>query len=112
LRPRPRQTVDVGHCIHGDIWDKMQTLSNVEEFLMEYKYVDISDSVQMPVPLGLTPDEEANYIASRMGFVDLKALEAECCQALKDSEEGKLVDLETVLHELEQEYRTENGAGK
>ena len=76
---------------------------------MEYKYVNISDSVSVPVPKGLTPEDEANFIASRIGFVNLEELEAECRQAMKDLEDGKLVELRSVLEELENETSSENG---
>ena len=70
---------------------------------MDYKYVDISDSVSVPVPTGLTPDEEANFIARRIAFVDFEELEATCLQAMQDLKDGKLVDLRSVLEELENE---------
>lgn len=77
---------------------------------MEYKFVDISDSVSIPVPKGLTPDEEANFIAGRIAFVDFAELEATCLQAMQDAKDGKLVDLRSVLDDLENEIKSENGA--
>ena len=76
---------------------------------MEYKYVDISDSVSIPVPKGLTPDEEANFIAGRIAFVNFEELEAQCKEAIRLSDEGKLVTLRSVLEELEKEVEPENG---
>jgi hypothetical protein len=76
---------------------------------MEYKYVDISDSVSIPVPKGLTPDEETNFIASRIAFVNFEELEAECLQAMQDLNDGKLTDLRSVLAELEDEMKSEKG---
>jgi hypothetical protein len=76
---------------------------------MEYKYIGVSDSVSIPVPLGLTPDEEANFIAGRLAFVNLKELEAEYEEAMRLSEEGKLIPLREVLDELEKEMHAENG---
>ena len=70
---------------------------------MEYKYVDISDSVSIPVPKGLTPNEEANFIAGRIAFVNFEELEAQCQEAMRLSDEGKLVTLRSVLEELENE---------
>ena len=70
---------------------------------MEYKHVRITDSVTMPVPIGLTPDEEAYYIASRIAFVDFEALEAECRDLLRQHEAGELIPLRNALAELEQE---------
>ena len=70
---------------------------------MEYKYVDISHSVSIPVPLGLTPDEEANFIAGRIAFVNLEELESNCREAMRLSDEGKLQTLRSVLEELENE---------
>ena len=49
---------------------------------MEYKNVDISASVSIPVPLGLTPDEEANFIAGRIAFANFETLEAQCLEAI------------------------------
>ena len=76
---------------------------------MEYKNVGISESISIPVPKGLTQDEEANFIAGRLAFVNLKELEAECEEAVRLSEEGKLIPLREVLAELEQEMHPENG---
>ena len=76
---------------------------------MEYKYVDISPSVSVPVPVGLTPDEEANFIAGRIAFVNFEALEAQCLEAMRLFDEGKLTTLRDVLDELEQEMQSENG---
>ena len=76
---------------------------------MEYKFVEISDSVSIPVPKGLTPDEEANFIANRIAFVNFEKLEAECVQAMNDFKAGKLVDLRTVLSELEKDANSKNG---
>lgn len=76
---------------------------------MEYKNVDISASVSIPVPLGLTPDEEANFIAGRIAFVNFEALEAQCLEALQLLDEGKLSSFEEVLDELEREMHAENG---
>ena len=67
---------------------------------MEYKYVDITDSVSIPVPIGLTPDEEANFIAGRIGFVNFEELEAQCQEAMRLFDEGKLIPLREVLAEL------------
>ena len=76
---------------------------------MEYKNVDISASVSIPVPLGLTPDEEANFIAGRIAFVNFEQLEAQCLEALRLLDEGKLSSFEEVLDELEREMHAENG---
>ncbi len=70
---------------------------------MEYKYVDISKSVSIPVPTGLTPDEEANFIAARIAFVDFDELESQCREAIRLSDEGKLQSLGSVLDEIEKE---------
>jgi hypothetical protein len=76
---------------------------------MEYKYVDISDSVSIPVPKGLTPDEEASFIAGRIAFVNFEEVETQCVQAMQDLRDGKLVELRSVLAELEDEMQSENG---
>ena len=44
---------------------------------MEDKFVEVSDSVSIPVPNGLTPDEEAHFIANRIAFVNFHELERE-----------------------------------
>ena len=76
---------------------------------MEYKHVKVNDSVSVPVPVGLTPDEEANYIANRIAFVNFEELESQCREGLRLFDEGKLVTLQSVLDELENEMKTENG---
>ena len=68
---------------------------------MEYKYVEISDTVSIPVPKGLTPEAEADFIAGRIAFVNFEELESQCRDALKLSDEGKLVTLRSVLEEFE-----------
>jgi len=70
---------------------------------MGYKMVPISDRVSVPVPLGLTPDEEATFIAGRIAFVDFEAIEAQCAEAMRFSDEGKTVSLQSVLDELQAE---------
>jgi hypothetical protein len=75
---------------------------------MEFKEVKITESISMPVPKGLSPDEEASFIASRLAFVDLKKLEADCEEAFRLSQEGKLFPLHEVLDELEREMNTES----
>ena len=76
---------------------------------MEYKYFNLSESVSTPVPVGLTPEEEVNFVASRLAFVNLKELETECEEAIRLSEDGKLIPLRTALDELEKELHSENG---
>jgi hypothetical protein len=76
---------------------------------MEYKNVDVSDSVSIPVPLGLTSEEEANFIAGRLAFVNLEELEARCEEGLRLMHEGKLIPLREVLEELEREMQSEGG---
>ena len=76
---------------------------------MEYKDVKVTDSVSIPVPVGLTPDEEANYIANRIAFVNFEELEAQCREGMRLLDEGKLVTLQSVLDEIENEMKTENG---
>lgn len=76
---------------------------------MDFKFVDVSDSVSIPVPKGLTPEEEANYIASRIAFVNLPELEKECDEAFQLWREGKTIPLETVLEELERDKASPSG---
>jgi hypothetical protein len=76
---------------------------------MEFKFVSISDSVSVRVPLGLSPDDEAIFIARETGFVDFPGLEKQFEQALKDRAEGKSIDLKTVLAEIEDQWKCEDG---
>jgi hypothetical protein len=76
---------------------------------MQYKDVPISDSVSLPVPLGLTRDEEAQFIAARMAYVNMPQVEAECQEMLELWHAGKLIPVETVLEELAQEEPAPKG---
>jgi hypothetical protein len=80
--------------------------------LMEYKEIRISDRVSIPVPIGLSPDEEAKFIINRIGFVDFEKLEAEILQAMKDNAEGKLADFQSAVEAFRAETRSTNGAKK
>ncbi|MBI2807603.1 MAG: hypothetical protein HYX68_21695 [Planctomycetes bacterium] len=77
---------------------------------MDYKNIPISESVSIPVPVGLTPDEEANFIAGRIAFVNFEELEAKIREALQQLDEGKLVSLRSVLEEIERESPTNDGS--
>jgi hypothetical protein len=79
---------------------------------VEYKYVKLSETVSTPVPVGLSPEDEANFIAGRMAFVDLNELEAQCEEAMRLSREGKLIPLREALDELENEMNCEAENGK
>jgi hypothetical protein len=79
---------------------------------MKYKNVAVSDSVSIPVPEGLTREEELNFIANRLAFVDLKELEARCVEALRLSEQGKLIPLREALDEVEAELRAKTNGTK
>lgn len=76
---------------------------------MQYKHVPISNSVSIPVPENLTPDEEAKFIAGRIAFVNLEELEADCRANLKLWEEGKMISLEDVLADLRKDTNQDNG---
>jgi hypothetical protein len=52
----------------------------------------------------LTPDDEAQFIANRIGFVDFERLEAECREAMQLLKEGKLTNFEDVLNELDPDH--------
>jgi hypothetical protein len=67
---------------------------------MNYKMVPVSNSVSIPVPDNLTPDEEALYIARRVAFVNLEELEADYRKTLELWENGKLIPMADVLDEL------------
>lgn len=71
---------------------------------MNYKHIHVSKTITIPVPDNLTPDEEANYIANRMAFVNLEELEADCQATVKlMDEENKWIYMEDVLAELSRE---------
>jgi hypothetical protein len=78
---------------------------------MKYKQVPVSESIFIMVPDNLTPDEEANYIASRIAFVNLEELEADLRATLKLWEEGKMIPLEDLLAELAMDAAENHGAG-
>ena len=67
---------------------------------MNFKQVPVSRELTIPVPDNLTPEEEANYIANRIAFVDLEQLAADLRGAMKLWEEGKMIPMEDVLAEL------------
>jgi hypothetical protein len=67
---------------------------------MQYKQVSVAGDLTVPVPLGLTGEEEAKYIASRVAFVDLEQLKADSIEMLKAWEQGKMMPMEVVLSEL------------
>ena len=50
---------------------------------MKYKHVPVSSELWIPVPENLTPEEETDFIASRIAFVNLEQLEADCRNAAK-----------------------------
>ena len=68
---------------------------------MKYKFVDISEGVTIPVPRGLTSEQEQHIIAQFLAQHDPAALEAELRELLEQFEQGKLVSFEDVLKELE-----------
>ncbi len=76
---------------------------------MEFKHVNVTDSISIPVPKGLTPDEEANYLASRIAFVNFAELEAQCREGLRQLEAGELLPFDQVLSELDREYGVQDG---
>jgi len=67
---------------------------------MEYKEVEVADGVTIRVPLNLTPEQEAQYIANMIAFVDFDKLKAECAEMWRLWEEGKMIPFEDVLAEL------------
>lgn len=69
---------------------------------MEYKLVSVSGDLTVPVPVGLSAEEEARYVASRIAFVDLERLKADSLELLNAWEEDRLVPMEAVLAELKQ----------
>lgn len=69
---------------------------------MQYKQVSVAGDLTVPVPLGLTAEEEAKYVASRVAFVDLEQLKTDSIEILKAWEEGKMIPIEAVLRDLKQ----------
>lgn len=76
---------------------------------MEYKFVNVTKSVAVPVPKGMTPEDEATFIAGRIAFVNFEELETKAREAMRLLGEGKLTPFEDVLDELDQEGSQENG---
>ena len=69
---------------------------------MEYKLVSVSGDLTVPVPVGLSSEEEAQFVASRIAFVDLERLKADSLELLRAWQEGTMVPMEAVLAELKQ----------
>jgi hypothetical protein len=67
---------------------------------MNYKEVPVSNELTVSVPDNLSPEEEANYIAGRIAFVDLEQLAADLRNHMSLWEQGKLIPLEDVLDEI------------
>lgn len=67
---------------------------------MKFKEVSVSSEFTVSVPENLTPEEEANYINSRIAFVDLEKLAAELREHQSLWEQGTLIPMEDVLEEL------------
>ena len=67
---------------------------------MKFKEVPVSSSISVFVPENLSPDEEAEYIASRIAFVDFEQLEADSQEILQLWKEGKMIPMEDVLKDL------------
>lgn len=67
---------------------------------MKFKHVPVSSELTIEVPDNLTPEEEANYIANRIAFVDLEQLAADLRNTMKLWDEGKMQPMERVVEEL------------
>jgi len=67
---------------------------------VKFKYVPVSKDLTIPVPDNLTPEEEANFIANKIAFVDLEQLAEEVRNAHKLWQEGKAIPMEDLLEEL------------
>jgi len=70
---------------------------------MNYKYVPVSKTMHVRVPENLTPDQEANYIASRIAFVNFDEVEAGIQEDLKLFEQGKMIEMGETLADLKRE---------
>jgi hypothetical protein len=69
-----------------------------------YKFVAVTEHVSIPVPLGLTEEQEAEYVRRFLAHTSPEELEAEAReweQLLRDYEEGRTIPAEQVLQELE-----------
>jgi len=85
---------------------------------MKYKYIPVAKGVEIPVRVGLTPEQEAEILARFIAENDPDAylrrlladmtpeeVEAECREALTAYERGETFTLAEVLAELEEELR-------
>jgi hypothetical protein len=76
------------------------------------KLIRVTEHVAIPVPLGLTPDQEIEYVARYMATTSPEELDAsarEWEQLLRDFEEGRTVPAQQVLRELDELRRDEAG---
>ena len=70
----------------------------------KYRYFPINDEVSVPIPINATPAEEAQVVAEFRAKYPPEKLAAEVAewkQILQDHEEGKLIDADVLLEELE-----------
>jgi hypothetical protein len=91
---------------------------------MKYKSVPISRAIEILVPLGLTPEQEAAYVADYVAKHDPEGelrkiiaevapaeLEAECANAMEAYERGEksCCSIEEILLELEADQKSADG---
>jgi hypothetical protein len=89
-----------------ELQGKCHKLAGVKD--MKYKQVSVSKELTIPVPDNLSPEDEANYIANQIAFVDLEQLATDMRDALNLWKEGKMIPMEDVVDELSRDVE-ENG---
>jgi hypothetical protein len=77
---------------------------------VEEKLLKITDSLSIHVPADYTPEQEARVIAMlRDDLEHPERMEAELKELLRLEEEGKLLDFEEVLDDLERKWDAKAG---
>ena len=80
----------------------------------KHKYIPITKDIAIPVPFGLTEEEEAYAVAKFLAFNSLESLEAEVeayRQLMRDHEEGRTFRMEDVLRDLGIDVEDDADAG-
>ena len=72
-----------------------------EVVIMEYKFIDISEPISIPVPRNLTPEEEADIIAQYKSKRTVELLAADYLDFDKQIADG--MSAEQLLKELQED---------
>jgi hypothetical protein len=64
------------------------------------RFAVITENISIPIPSGLSPDQEAQFVAQYVRDHDIAAMESEYLAFAKEIEQGNLIPAETVLREL------------